>query len=368
MDYAYQPSKDRICAFSYVNEKDLPEGEKLLQCSKCSETFYRDRASQVSHWPLHKRFCCSIEKESRLLKEDWSDVEDFKDILHNPLFTILQDLSSIRKGQSRVIVHLFQQLRKLLVNNPMYFDSTKDDIGFFLVEYVFMPLRKMILHNRDRLALWAIPGFANFFLSEELFLSNVMLERKRNGTPALTDEEYDLIDHYFHDEEDVLEAQMEFPGLILPPAYTGLLMKVLLDSFLDIEPETMTGGQPKTDSLGVAIARLVFRSWACPYTRVSYASLPYEDKDGEYGNVEEMPWEWASRSGCVSEFLASMYDVRMPTEPGEIVPGLSAKSLLTTMVEDASFFAFGNVDAIRNFLHRTNFNECQDPDKGPLCT
>ena len=370
MDYVYQPSKDRVCAFSYVNEKDLPAGEKLLRCSKCSETFYRDKASQVSHWPLHKRFCCSIEKDSRLLKEALSDVEDAMDFLPHCSFMLREPRTNIRKGQSRVIVHLIQQLRKFLEKNPRYFVSTEDDVGEAIVACVLNPLRK-IMDDKEfggLEALYAIPGFANFFLSEELFLSRVMLERKRNGTPALTQEEESLIE-YFTSEEAVLDVEIKFRGFVLPPTYTGLLTQFLMESCLEVD-RAKEICRTRTDSLGVAVTRLIFRSWACPYVRASYASLSFEDKDGVFGyDVESewgVPWPWPSRSGFVSELLESFFNAEMPTQQGEIVPGLSAKCLLTAMIEDSSFFLYGNTDAISKFFHRTNFSECQDPDNGLL--
>ena len=57
-------SNHRVCAFSYKNEKDLPDGQKLLTCARCLETCYIDREAQLQHYKIHKQTCCKREHEA----------------------------------------------------------------------------------------------------------------------------------------------------------------------------------------------------------------------------------------------------------------------------------------------------------------
>jgi hypothetical protein len=57
----------RVCAYMFTYEADLPPGKKLLTCSKCQDTHYKDRVSQKAHWKDHKLFCRSVKEDTAFI-------------------------------------------------------------------------------------------------------------------------------------------------------------------------------------------------------------------------------------------------------------------------------------------------------------
>ena len=90
----YKP-KTRVCAYTHVYEKDLPPGQKLLNCSKCHETCYIDKASQIAHWKQgHKHVCCDISKDAKGVgaetdaQREGTNIEDFDSAMETAGFLL----------------------------------------------------------------------------------------------------------------------------------------------------------------------------------------------------------------------------------------------------------------------------------------
>lgn len=43
-------------------QDELPEGQRLMACSKCKETSYCSKECQKNHWGVHKKSCKTPEK------------------------------------------------------------------------------------------------------------------------------------------------------------------------------------------------------------------------------------------------------------------------------------------------------------------
>jgi hypothetical protein len=282
-------------------------------------------------------------------------LNQFHNLLWNPL--------NVSVGKSRLIIHLFHQLRQVLENNPKYYVSTEDDIGDKIITIAFMPLHRILQSVVNGLEiLWAIPGFANYFLSDELFLSRVMLDRKTRGVPALSQEEEETIEQtivWFQTEEEVLKQELKMPGMFLPPTYCGLISKVLVSSCLDLENQSI-----RDNDLCRAVVRSIFQSWACPYARVSYPSLPCEQEEEEN---DIHPWPFQQRNYFVTLLIEHIVlKKEVSTKAEEIVPGLTAKQLIEAILNDRSFAINGNRRCIKNFIHFINFHDHQDTVKGVM--
>ena len=359
----YSRPKDRICLVNFINEKDLPDGQKLLTCSRCKEACYIDRESQIAHWPAHRKVCCSVENDSPLLRKDYAKDGDVMPILR-AFFGLFSDAQNIRVGQSRLVIHLFQQLRAVLEGNSKFFDTSFEDLYLKIIGGCFYPLWELPKAPYGRNTklkgmeiVWAVPGFANYFLSEDLFLSHQMLERKLSNIPAVLPGEEYLCMVEMEEDVQVVEED-EAPGRCLPPAFCWLCMKFLMDSCTDNETSV-----PKlSDPLGVACMRRMFQTWACPYGRASYPSLEPLPED-------ENPNSWQPRNDVISKFLEAIV-IRSggswSPETGEIVPGLTAHQFLKAMIEDKFLFWHGHKPSLKLALDHLCYYDQRNPDKGPL--
>ena len=65
----------RVCSYSFIDEKQLPAGKKLLRCSRCHETFYVSREAQKLHWPYHKISCVKIEDDEPQVRQDFGGLQ-----------------------------------------------------------------------------------------------------------------------------------------------------------------------------------------------------------------------------------------------------------------------------------------------------
>ena len=104
-------TKDRICSATFVHEKDLPAGKKLLTCGRCRETCYVSREAQLEHWPWHKVSCCPIEKDPSLalVQAQGNNVSLLSDLFG----WILERPEERAKG--RALLKIFQRLQYLML-------------------------------------------------------------------------------------------------------------------------------------------------------------------------------------------------------------------------------------------------------------
>ena len=326
--YAYVPSKERICGYTFVNEKDLPPGQKLLTCAKCKEMCYINREAQLAAWPVHKKVCCPIERDSPLLQER---PESFSACLERIGGIILGEYP-VRVGESRVLLYYLQQTKVYFEENPQLFAAREAPVLQEIVHYL-LPALASLQREGDLVQVsrwWSIPGFANYMLSDEVFLSKVMRERKLQGMPALTKDESESGKYIIFDtEQDVQRLAKKKPGMILPPAYCGIL-ETIFSASAKIETNSRSVGDLP---LNRAITKALISMWKSPYGRVSYASLRMSTTDGKT--------PWRTRNSVICELLMkaqrneAFYYKSLAV--GEVVPGLAAPQLQRLVAEDESF-------------------------------
>ena len=337
----YVPAKARFCLVTYQDEKDLPEGQKLRTCSRCNEACYISREAQVEHWPLHKKVCCPIEKDHPALRE-----EDYNHEVGLKLNTIdgcakIVELflkyptEMICLGASRLLTFALRRLKELLSEDPRYFVPSHGDNESILGSCFTGAFTMLSSDELDHL--FAIPGFANYFLSDELFLTKEMAIRKEKGLGPLpcaerkegeemNEKDFGTFDGY----EDVEEAERKYPGTYTSPFYCSAVCQLIVNWIVLIQSNHWN----KPDLLS-ALHRRIFRTWVCPYGRISFSDIR---------NPATAHWDgYLNRSGIILWFLnASILPAAQNcyTNWGnEALPGITAFQLFTRMLDDNVAFS-----------------------------
>ena len=257
MSKAYFKSPNRVCAYTFKNEKDLPPGQELFVCSKCMETCYISREAQKTHWPVHRATCCSLENDDEQVRrglglqtqEEWA-----------------KTLRSFREHnlQGRKILYCLQQLFQTFDDSPSQYYLLREQTN-----WVWMPFL-VFLVSIDRPAverLWSIPGFANFFLSEDIFMTRAVKALKSEGRVAPSQTLYETAD------EVALAYSNSSPEhqILLSPVKSQVICTLLLVAALEVS-ETQSF-KFKAKPLSIAACRHIFHSWKCPFSRVSFPSV-----------------------------------------------------------------------------------------------
>ena len=363
----YQISPARICAHSYVNEKDLPEGQKLLTCGRCRETCYISKEAQIEHWrSSHRYVCCEIQKDDARVRDGLGFENSLHclDTIHSQLANRVQD---VKKGRS--LIYAFQQLMAF-ASNPKENDKfwkghsartgqTFDDVMGELFEHI-LPSQGEYCPSQQVARLWAIPNFTNFFLAEDIFLSSTMKQWKIEGIPAP------------RKKITCLNSYQQHPSL------TSLVFRLHQASSLDFGGASSGQGgvllQMRATKFGMAIERLTLESWRCPYSR---ASLCVEMPE-QSGLISRSNVFWGVFMGIYRDFVlcegehgrrsceGKIFLDRRGKRENEIMPGLTIKQLYQVMLDDENFLVSSNLD---NFLASM---ECLDDasrtaktDEGP---
>jgi hypothetical protein len=307
----YQPiTKDKVCNWTFVKESDLPDGEKLHGCARCRECWYKDRECQEKHWSYHKKTCKSIAEEPRrdLLDTEVPSIYYCVDII----VTALESAQHHGISGGRLLLHGFRHLQRLLIQEEGGPQNNQEAIILSIGNAFFGNIK-----GKGRSALldiWAIPGWATFFLSEDLFLSPEMKRRKDLGIPAGQPK-----------EEIVRENRC------LPLVYVKLCFIIYANTALRNED-----GQQihHSDHLAAALVRSTNRAWMSEYVR---ESLP---KNEEF--IDQ-----TFKSNFSQPIFSNV--LRKHCRPDELIPGLTAKQLLTMLIKkDAPLQGIGE-------KHRSSF-------------
>ena len=361
----YTPdTSNRYCNWTYVRECDLPKGKKLLSCSRCNEVFYIDRESQTLHWKVHRKTCCPVAGDDARIREEGgiSSLRDCWDILH----WILQD--PMRRIKGRLFLYAFQRLKAYLFETDRYVNF-QTAIDMQTQEFVLNPLGDHgVADDRDNAAvrkniefidlLFSIPGFASYFLSEDILLSNAMKEKKDKGEPVPSREYY--VEQGLEDPETKYD-----PRFHLPLIYWSLITSVLSGACLQFSRKDQyycyKFGQ---GDLAAAVVRHQMVLWQCPYTRASFPSL----------NQSQMNAPYVSRS--LHFYVTFMPTVRFGDtdrlrirglKKEEIVPGMSAKQMLKLFIsEDTTFFAHFHPKDASMLVNCVYLNHVANQENGPF--
>jgi hypothetical protein len=177
-----------------VFEKDLPKGQKLLLCSKCKATFYKDRDAQTQHWPFHKQVCCRADEDIKA-RQFLQAAEQGSRSIDTAFETIevILDPQNVSLMKGRTLVYCLQYLKWYLNEKEAVAvhesEELKHRYSERIRESIFMPMSRKLWpshaceENRERYltVLWAVPGFTSWALSEDLLISKQMKELDAKG-------------------------------------------------------------------------------------------------------------------------------------------------------------------------------------------
>jgi hypothetical protein len=343
----YQPmaESDRRCAYTYISEKELvrTEGRKLLQCTKCKETCYKDRESQTAHWPIHKLTCCAIEKDDPRINLPFASIDACIRAMAK-LAGETTPASQREPMKGRFFLYGLQYILKYFKQNKPLDDYEQRQV----MGWIIAPLKE--LTNKELHIMWGIPGFVCFMLSDDIYLSHIMKEWKELGKDPPPNEIYPIT--------NILDPKTRYD-----PSWQIQRKEYweMMEAFFIIS----TGfdeGRITQHALTYAILRRHMQSWACPYSRVSFPSCcPTYDTD-----------PWTTRGNFyLSTFMVS-FDLMTQSPdllkkyliPGEVLPGLSAKELLHVLMVDESFFKTIELDIVEKValgLYLTGRNQESEP-------
>ena len=295
-----QVRKDKVCNWTYVKESDLPEGQKLQGCGRCQEVWYVDRESQRAHWPVHKQSCRSIEKDDPSIQIPVENRSQCTDII----VTILEHPRQHIKG--RLLLHVFRETFRLLVEKSPRVSSEDElvpDVEPHIVRAFFQCSE---IHGREIFdVIFAIPGFASWFLSMDMFLSPENKEIIRLNKQQAPDKQ-------------IPPSSKK----MLPPVYARMLIHAYSMFCFELQPKP--GGRQKLepDDISAAMVRNSNRMWSSDYVRASFSRLS-GNRDELFGDCFTLPL----KMGVLKKWCA----------PDELVPGLTAKQLLRTIMKDEGF-------------------------------
>ena len=329
--------KTRICVSTWVKEEDLPEGQRLLTCSKCKAVCYVNRQEQIAHWPIHKKVYRKLQDDEAAYRvfHQGGGLDDIREC-----FGITNDLlglGGLQEGtpdldtvmlklsvQGRFLLFSLQQLKWFLSQksqqNVVQDESFKDAFETFCT----IPLSALISAHGERFVqlLFAVPGFSNWFFSDDILLSEEMKRRKDLGVNAKDGEV--CPEHLLH------ESFYKFVVHI---------MGAVLDTF-SFEDPGGSGLLLNSCPLAAAIVRWQMKNALCPYYR---ASFPFDLRALALVATLEIA-------------LSSMHEhgnsaLRSATASNEIISGMGAKDFFSLVLQDDLIFeTYDNVAGLLECL------------------
>ena len=326
----------RVCNWTYQKEADLPNGQKLLRCSKCKQTFYIDPESQRRHWPLHKKVCSSLAADDpRIRNPDRPfQYQNFTDCVEE-IDALLQKAEQGTLS-GRMLLVAFKELRRFCVETDLYATYSVSSVSEMLQYKVMDRLQSMLtLPNRGVVLqkLWAIPGFACYFLNDQVLLSPEMKRRKELGLPPPKPEKYKF-------EQRMVDPKTRYDRSyqLLSP-YCSIIMSLLSLTAIQADESSGSTGYGTNISehqgaLAAAAIRTGMQLFSCPYTRVAFPAC------------NEYPGGWSLRS----EFYFMLFQLARPgvninknraimkwAKPDELAPGLTVKDYCRNLMTDQPF-------------------------------
>jgi hypothetical protein len=191
--------------------------------------------------------------------------------------------------------------------------------------------------------IWAIPGFANYFLSDDLFLSEYVKTMAKDD-PEFFVKHSSLAKRLYRSEAELYVASKAFlqgtPLVYLAPSYSAIVYLVLEHTALLHDEREMiitnrrSNPVPKASTaLTGAVFRRIMQFWACPLTRLCFASIQ-DDK--------VFPKPYSCRSICFFKFLVAAWNskniVKEWLRKDELFPGMTAVQFLHTLLGDPGLF------------------------------
>ena len=305
-------TRNRVCAFSYKNEKDLPDGQKLLTCSRCKETHYVSREAQAQQWKHHKQVCRKAEDE---------ELEDFD---RWPWASLLDYVCFLLENPDRIKGREFLYLLQAVLGQLKGIHGSISEVGALMANRAVRALLDTLsgLNGKGPAAanevvqkIWSIPGFCNYFLSDDILMPETMKEWKCKGLPPPGPQKY---------VDGVLDPSTAYdPFMQVNTVYCELVAALFYGTLRDHSEEEEPHVRINS-ALSVAAARQMSRTWCCPYSRASQPSF-------------------TKRSGFLSLMMDSSFTqahspARKFMTEQEVFPGMDMKQILQVLMDDERFF------------------------------
>ena len=275
---------------------------------------------------MHRLVCRRPTEEADELREleESSSIEDclvlFSNLLDNP------DLIT-----DRAFLRCFQRILDYLKTTRPRTDSESKNLRDNISRYCSDPLLRLSTKKDvyvqpilDRM--WAIPGFANYFLSDEILLSPVMQRLKEVGKPPPAKPHFD-------DNGDVVPNPPYPPVFHLPLPYTSLIMIFFQTSCICFEQI-----KARQTKIAEAVCKRSMDWWMCQYARVSVSTpslLKEEDQNLEV---------FGCRTRFLEDLVVSFKNQRFRSgvvDSKEVVPGMTLRQLIQVLMEDEMYlYAF----------------------------
>ena len=282
-----------------------------------------NRQEQIAHWPIHKKACRKLQDDEGAYKyfhqgNGLKNIRECCPVIHffvGGLAEGIADLDTVLlklSRQGRFLLFSLQQLKWFFTQESQQ-DMIQD--GYFLGKFLTLctiPLSALISAHGERFVqfLFAVPGFANWFFSDDILLSEEMKRRKDLGLKA--------------------DGNGLCPEHLLPDSFYSFVVKIMNPNFEDRGSGKFLHSSP----LAAAIVRWQMKNALCPYYR---ASFPFPVRASKLVSTLEL----ALRSMQYRGYSA----LRSATASNEIIPGMGAKDFFSLVLQDDLIFETGDIIA-----------------------
>ena len=311
----YVPSKHRVCAYSYR------EQPSLLRCGKCKDVYYVDAANQRAHWPLHKQVCCKPEDDEAC--DEFDDIHDCIMLIHCALSEKEEELDDdddpILKG--RTFLCALQYLKNYLHEHDNFSNDFPQDVRGKLEGWIFRQLQDGSVTERKIQYIWSSPGFANYFLSEQILLSPAMQRRKDQNQDVDTIQESDR----------------------LAPLFYEFLVRFFYRSALSFDNPNQTEPRLRSLPLAAGVVRQIMRLWKNPYSREGIPT--FESSEIQSNSLQH--WLSVPQSDFFYMVFKASYTqpagaafLKPYKQANDMVPAMTAKEFFVTVLRSNLFTRF----------------------------
>ena len=323
----------RVCAGSFVKEKDLPEGQNLLQCGRCKQTCYVSREVQLEHWPYHRHVCVPIERDDPRVRAPLASTQECLRIIHECL------QKPREKINGRLLLWAFRCLKWFRENQPQTFPHFSNPTFITAELYNLEEDAKKMIQNHGYSMIqiiWSIPGWVDFFLSDELLLTKSLKELKSHGHPApkppvILDGETGRID-----PETMLDPSCVMDAFYCQYIFTWINISCFQMKMMNLEQHIflrmMDSCDHKNSPLVAALVRQQMTLWRDRYNTAACSSYSHRNK--KLFDTLLVAYRSKHIGREFSDWEPSPY-----TKPTELVPGMTVVNFFEILQwENSNFF------------------------------
>ena len=250
---------------------------------------------------------------------------------------ILENPNERLKG--RLLLYAFQWTRHFLEGiDPLEALSLHHDISIqsasksFGMEIVTLGLENSPQIKRFFSRLWSSPGFANYFLSGEIFLSKHMKELKMNNLVDELPPQEELLANGTIDPRTKRDLSIHIPFPFIELMFSIFQLTVVYSSY---------NSETNLSKLALNAVRVSMKAWTCPFVRASIPTQLFNVKKSGQGPF------------CRCDMLLSLlvmskfFFKKTLDAPDELLPGLTAKDFLSFLITEETLYHMVNKRKLR---------------------